>query len=63
MKESITLTRKEAEDLIGIFEQRIMDKEQLGSIMAEKKITEFAKTEDEEQAITLLRDKLAGRLE
>ncbi len=63
MKESITLIRKEAEDIIGIFERRIVDKEQLGSIMAEKKITEFAKTEDEEQAITLLTDKLAGRIE
>lgn len=53
MKEQIMLTRKEAEDLIGTMEQRIVDKEVLA----------FPTTEDEEGSIRMLRDKLAGRIE
>ncbi len=53
MKEQITLDRKDVEDLIEIFEQRIIDKEVLA----------FPKTEDEETMLCLLRNKLAGRIE
>lgn len=53
MKNSITLTRKEAEDLISLMDQRIVDKEVLG----------FPSTEDEQETIRLLQDKLAGRIE
>ncbi len=52
MKEQITLDRKDVEDLIEIFEQRIIDKEVLA----------FPTTEDEQKAITMLTDKLAGRI-
>jgi hypothetical protein len=52
MKDQITLDRKEAEDLIAIFEQRAMDKQ----------VLMIPKTDDEEAAIRMLTDKLLGRI-
>jgi len=52
MKETITLERKEVEDLIAIFDQRAVDKQALM----------IPNTDDEEAAIRMLNDKLAGRI-
>ena len=52
MIEQITLDRKEAEDLIGIFEGRIVDREVMG----------LPTSEVEQEAIQMLQDKLAGRI-
>jgi hypothetical protein len=52
MKEQITLSRQDAEELIDILECRIDDKE----VMA------FPSTHEEETAISMLRDKLMGRI-
>jgi hypothetical protein len=52
MKQTITLDRKEAEDLIAIFEQREMDKQ----------VLMIPKTDDEEAAVRMLTDKLLGRI-
>jgi len=52
MKQAITLDRKEVEDLIAVFDQRVIDKE----------ILAFPQTDAEEAAIRLLTDKLYGRI-
>ncbi len=53
MKETIILDRKEAEELIAVFDQRVTDKEEA---------LKFPVTDAEEAAIRLLTDKLAGRI-